>query len=155
MAGVNLSLGFLNVATVANAWKMIATVRAPTNQMVKLKRVRLGGNGQAGEAKSARFRLAGIVPGSGTPGGTITPTKICNALTVTPQTTGRYSVVTPTAESPVRELFPDAFHPQGGEWQDFEFDNLLLKEGTETGVELFVETGEDPITVTGHLLVEE
>ena len=155
MAGVGLSIGFDEVELVVDAWKTVASVKAPANQMVKLNSIALHADGIAGDAKPLLLRLARVVAGSGS-ASAATPQKLNNALTVTPQTTARKNFTTePTADGTDPYIRPGLFHPQGGIIRDDTFSGLYLKEGSELAVQVKVPSGGVAVKVTGGAEVEE
>lgn len=156
MARVNICLGFTDAATVAGAWKTLASLRAPANQIVALKRVRLHGEGIAGDAKPIGVRLCRITPGNGS-ATTVTPLKLNNALSLTVQTVGRitFTGTEPTDDGTAPYLMPDKFHPQGGKGDEMTFDDFLIANGTELALQVLVPSGQTAIPVSGHMVAEE
>jgi hypothetical protein len=155
MAGVKCSVNFAAVSTAVGSYKTIASVRAPTNQMVKLLSFAAHANGIAGDAQPLPFRLCRVTAGSGT-GTSTTPIKLNNALTVTVQATARVNFTAePTADGTDPYLLPGLFHPQGGIVREVEFSEVYLKEATELALQVQVPTGGTAVTLTGSLTVEE
>jgi len=155
MAGLNCSANFEDVAGTAGSWKTLLTLKAPTNQMLRIRRVKICGLGTAGDAKPIGVRLTRVSQGTGT-GTTKTPQKLNNALTVTVQATQRINfTVEPTEDGTDPYLYAGKFHPQGGLVDDLPFDDLIVKENTEVALEVKIESGQTAITMSGHLIYEE
>lgn len=155
MAGLNLQLPFFEVTLTVNAWKTAAAIKAPTNQMLRVKGAKLATDGIAGDAQPLLFRLARITPGNGT-ATSATPQKTNDAMTATPQSTGRINFTAePTDDGTAPYTYADAFHPQGGLAEPMEFDEVYVKEGKELALQIKVPSGGTAVKVTGHLKYEE
>jgi hypothetical protein len=155
MAGVGLSVNFDNVALAVGSFKTVAAVKAPTNQMVRLKSFGFSTDGIAGDAVPLEYRLARITAASGT-GTATTPIKLNNAMTVTVQTTARKNFTSEPSDSGTAPyLYPGLIHPQGGLSRDVTFDDIFIDGGTELALQVKVPTGGTAVNATGCLLVEE
>lgn len=153
MARLEFSAGFTDVATAAAAWKTVLSLRAATNQLVAVKRVKIHGAGIAGDAEPFRMRLARVVAGSGsaTAG---TCLKLNNAIGATVQSVARINfTVEPTNDGTDPYLYPDKFHPQGGKGDETTFDNLVIAHNTELAVQVYAPAG--TTAVSGHVIAEE
>lgn len=156
MAGLKSSIAFEDVATAGSAtWKTIASVKAPTNQMLRLLRVKICGEGIAGDAKPLGVRLARVTAASGT-ATTGTMVKLNNALSATVQAVGRTNfTVEPSLDGTTPYLYSGKFHPQGGQVDDLAFEDCYLKEATELALQVYTPSGGSAINVSGHIEVEE
>jgi hypothetical protein len=156
MAGLKFTLGFEDVALVANTWVTLVSARAPTNQMAQLLGLKLAGSGVAGDAKPVSFRMRRVTAGSGT-GTTVAAQKTHNAISCNVQTVGRnaFSAAPSDDAGAAPYMFPDKFHPQGGIINSFEFDDVYVKEATELAVEAKLAASETVISVSGHIHCEE
>lgn len=155
MAGVNCSLNFEDVAGVAGSWKTVAAICAPTNQMVRIRRVKIAGEGTAGDGKPIGVRLTRITAASGT-GTSATPQKLNNALGLTVQTTARVNfTVEPSESGTTPYAYVGKFHPQGGFVDDLPFDDLMLEVATELALQVKIPSAESAINMTGHVIFEE
>ena len=155
MARLDCGVYFEDVALSVNAWKTIASLKAPANQMLALKRAKVCGEGIAGDAAPIGVRLARITADSGT-GTAVTPRKLNNALTATPQGAARINFTdAPTVAPAAEHLLAGKFHPQGGQVDELVLGEVLLKEGTEIALQCFVPAGGSAINVSGHLNYEE
>lgn len=160
MAGLKLSHSFRDVVLSVGSWKSVASWRAPggggtNDQMVRLSSLKLAASGQSGDAEALGFRIARVQAGTGT-GTSQAPQKLNNALTAVPRSTCRHTFTAePTDDGTSPYLFEDKFHPQGGDVQNWEFDDFLVKEGTEVAVQIIVPTGGTAIKVSGHIIGEE
>lgn len=156
MAGLGAQLPFEDVATAGSAtWKTIGSVKAPTNQMVHVMRLKICGEGIAGDAKPLGIRLTRITASSGT-GTTATMPKTNNALSCAVQSVGRVNfTVEPSLDGTAPYLFAGKFHPQGGLVEDLSFSNVWIKEATEAALQVYTPSGGSAVNVSGHLEVEE
>jgi len=160
MAGLNLSHSFRDVTLSVGSWKTVASWRAPggggtNDQMVRLSSLKLASNGQSGDSEALGIRLARVQAGTGT-ATTQTPQKVNNALSAVPRSICKVNFTAePTDDGTSPYLFEDKFHPQGGNVQNWEFDEFIVKEGTEVAVQLMVPTGGTAVKVSGHLIGEE
>lgn len=154
MAGLVCSVNFDVTNIAADAWVTVASLRAPTNQMLKLLKANFFPNGTSGDAPHIDLRLSRVTAGSGT-GTAVTPVKVNNAFTCTPQATARIAFTAePTADGTLPFIYPSRTHPQGALMNEVVFDTVGVKEGTELALQAFVvtTTGLDP---RGHLIYEE
>ncbi len=155
MAGTETHIGFDDVQTTVGSWSKIASVKSPTNQMTRIKRLVVASNGVSGEAEALKMRLTRIVKDSGTASAVVAQ-KTNDGLTVTPQVAGRHTfTANPTEDGTSPYLAQDKFHPQGGVSHVFEFDNLFVKEGKELMLEVFTPTGGSAVKLSGHFACEE
>lgn len=156
MAGLETSLNFEDVQlAAAGSWKTVVSVKAPTNQMVRVKTIAISGEGTAGDAKPVECRLVRVTADSGT-GTASTPIKLNNALTATVQAAGRVNFTAePTESGTSPYMYPFKFHPQGSFVFEKSFDTLYVKEATELAVECKIASGGTQINVSGHLVLEE
>ncbi len=139
---------FEDVATTQNAWKTLASIKAPSDQMLVLTRAEYFPNGTAGDAKHLKARVVRITADSGT-GTSITPKKLNNAFGTTPRATARWNF---SAEPTVGDvLYPSHVHPQGAFAREMRFDGCAVEEGTEIALQVFLLTGETVVNVTGGL----
>ncbi len=152
MSGFNLVLPFEDLDTVANAWKTCAALKAPSDQMLLITRGEWFPNGVAGDAKHLKARIVRITADSGTGTGT-TPKKLNNALGCTPRAVGRINF---TVEPTVGDvLFPSHVHPQGAFARELRFDGLVVEEGTEVALQVFLASGQTVVQISGGLYHEE
>ncbi|MFH0903175.1 MAG: hypothetical protein V2A73_21310 [Pseudomonadota bacterium] len=155
MAGNVFCIGFTDVVTVVNTWKTMASIRAPTNQMVHVKRVKVVGAGIAGDAEPLGVRLARVTAGTGTRTVAVAQ-KLNNALPCAVQSTVCVNfTAAPTDSGTDPWLYPSRFHAQGGQADDVTFDDLWIAENTELALQVRVPSGGTAITATGHIVAEE
>lgn len=157
MARLDCCVNFRNLQLAAAAtWKTMASIEAPAEQMIAIKRIKITGNGIAGDAEPIEVRLTRVEASSGT-GTATTPQKINNALTATPQATARVAFSSePTEDGTDPYLYPSKFHPQGGSVDELTFDGeIIVAEGTELALEMQVPTAGTQIYVSGHIIYEE
>jgi hypothetical protein len=148
MALLDCVTPFEDVDTVANAWKTLASLKAPSDQMLSLKRAEWFPNGVAGDAKHLKARMVRITADSGT-GTAITPKKLNNAFGCTPRATARWNF---TVEPTVGDvLYPSHVHPQGAFAREMTFDGIAVEEGTEVAIQVFMATGETVVKVAGGI----
>lgn len=155
MARLDCGVYFEDVALTADAWVTVASLKAPANQMLALKRVKICGEGVAGDAKPLGVRVSRVTADSGT-GTAATPRRLNNALTASPQATARTTFTVEPTTAPAGEyLFAGKFHPQGGTVDELVLGEVLVKEGTETAVQVKLPAGQSVINVSGHVNYEE
>lgn len=153
MARLEFSAGFTDVATAAAAWKTVLSLRAPANQLVAVKRVKIHGAGIAGDAEPFRMRLARVQAGTGT-ATTSAGLKLNNAIGATVQTVVKVNFTSePTDDGTAPYLYPDKFHPQGGKGDETTFDNLTIAHATELALQVYAPAGDT--AVAGHIIAEE
>ncbi len=139
---------FEDIALTQNAWKTLVSIKAPSDQMAELIRVEYYPNGVAGDAQHLKARVVRITADSGT-ATSITPKKLNNAFGSTPRVTGRHTF---TAEPTVGDiLYPTHVHPQGGFSREMAFDGTAVEEGTEIALQVFLNTGQTVVNVTGSI----
>ena len=154
MAGLQLCFNFEDVTLTAGAWKTLGSVKAGTDQHVKIDRVRLATSGVAGDALPLWFRLQPITAGTGT-GTTITPSKRNRAFATTSRSVVRTNfTVEPTAIAN-SVLCEDQFHPQGGESQDFSFEDILTEAAGEVAIQVFTVAAQAAVKSAGHCFFTE
>ena len=154
MAGLRACVNF-DATTAADAWKGACSIAAPTNQMVKILKVKLTGTGTAGDAVPVEARFTRITKGTGT-ATAATPQKLNNALTATVQTTAKHTfTIAPTEDGTAPYLYYGGFHPQGGLSDDLTFDEFTVKENTEVLLEVKVPSGGAAGNVRGNIVFEE
>ena len=154
MAGLRCSVNFDMTDVAADAWKTVCALKAPTNQMLKLLKANFFPNGTTGDAPHIDLRLTRITAASGT-GTAVTPIKLNNAFSCTPQATARMAFTSePTEDGTSPYIYPSRTHPQGALMNEVVFDEVGIKEGTELALQCKVvtTTGIDP---RGHLIYEE
>lgn len=156
MAGLETSVNFEDVQLAsAGTWKTIVSVKAPTNQMVRIKSLAVHGEGIAGDAAPVEGRWVRVTADSGT-GTATTPIKLNNALTATVQAAARVNFTAEPTESGTNPyIFPFKVHPQGGLVRDHWGDGFFIKEATEIALEMKIPSGGTQFNVTGHVILEE
>lgn len=155
MACLEVSAGFTDVTLSVNAWKSVVSIKAPANQMIRIRSLKFCGNGIAGDAEPCGLRWADVQASTGT-ATTYTPQKVNRQIGVTVQSVTRHTFTAePTDNGTAPYIFPDKFHPQGGISNSFEFSNFIIQAGGEMALQLFVPTGGTAIKVSGHVLYEE
>lgn len=155
MAGLNCSVNWDDVTLAVGSYKTVASVNAPANHMVRVKSLWVCANGVAGDAEHLYVRLCRVTETTGT-GDTITPQKLNNALTATPQSVARVNFTAePTADGTLPYIFPHKIHPQGSSAKDCSFDDVYIKEDTELSVQVKVPSGGTAVKCSGHLIIEE
>lgn len=155
MAGLKCCANFEDILTVVGSWKTVISLRATLYDIVRVCRVKIHGEGIAGDAKPVAVRLTRVVASSGT-GTTGLAIKLNNAFPLTPETVVRYNfTVEPTETGTTPYLYVSKFHPQGGQADDITFDDLMIDSGTELALQIKVPAGGTAINVTGHIIIEE
>lgn len=155
MAGLNLSISFDDVTLTVGSFKTVLCVKAPTNQMVRVKSIWQAFSGVAGDAAPLDVRLMRTTAASGT-GITVVAQKLCTSLSATAQTTARKNfTVEPTADGTDPYLYWHKVHPQGASAKESTFDECFIKEGTELALQIKVPSGGTAVTTSGHMIVEE
>lgn len=155
MARLEFNAGFSNVNGAVGSWKGILSVRAPTNQVVAVKRVKISGHGTSGDAKPIDVRLTRISAGTGT-ATTITPQKLNNIYTATVQSVAKKDfTVAPTEDGTDPHIYEGNLHPQTGFVDELTFSDLTIKEGTELLLEVKIPSSESQIPFSGHMICEE
>jgi len=155
MARLNLCVNWDDFQLGVDAWKTVASVKAPANQMVAVKGFWVCGNGVAGDAEHLKVRLRRVVADSGT-GTTFVPVKTNNVMTATAQCTARVKfTVEPTDSGTDQSIYPHKTHPQGSSTKDCTFEDAVIKEGTELALQVKVPSGGVAVYTDGHLNIEE
>ena len=150
MAGLNFQCAWNDIATAAAAWKTMARIKAPTNQMVLIKGIGLGFDGTAGDAEPVDIRFINLTAddGQSSPG---TTTHVSQLTTATIQTD--YNVnYTADPSRGTNILYQTKLHPQGGVILQLPFDNFLVKEAGSMAFEVFTPA---QVNCSGYLLCEE
>lgn len=139
----------------AGSFKTVASIKAPSDGPIKVKAVKLGASGIAGDAVPLVIRFRRVTPASGT-GTSETPVRTNGTIAASPRSTCRINFTSePTALSPDEILFPDRFHPQGGIANGFQISPFVQEEESEVALQIQVPTGQTAVRVTGHILFEE
>lgn len=154
MARLKLCVNFEDYELAANAWKTAAAIKAPANQMVAITNLWVSMNGVAGDAEHAKVRLRRIQAGTGT-GTTVTPAKVDNTRTATPQSTARVNFTVEPTDDGDLTLYPHKVHPQGASSKDTTFSDVVLKEGTEIALQIKLPNGATAVKTDGHVEIEE
>lgn len=155
MARTNIIVPFSEVTLTSGDWKTVAAWASAAQQITKALSLKFAGRGVSGDAIPIRFRFAQITAASGT-GSSVTPVHTNTNYTFTPRTTARNNFSSqPTLTAATDIYYPDKFHPQGGLVGNFEFHDFLVGPTKEMAVQMFVESAETAIIVSGHVLLEE
>jgi len=154
MARLRLCGNWEDVALAVGSWKTVASVKAGADQVELIKRVRLATDGIAGDAKPLEFRMQRVTAGTGT-GVTVTASKLNETNGTTPRSVFRNNFTAGPTEASNGVLGQDKFHPQGGEYQDFSFEDLEVAQGNEIAVQVKVPSGGTAVNCSGHIIYEE
>lgn len=154
MAGFPVNVPFSAVAlATAGTEKGIVSVKAPTNQDLKLTDMEFMFNGTSGEAEPIQVRLMRITVDSGT-ATALTEVSKDNRLSGTIQAVCRHTFSALPTVTANTELWVGLAHPQGGILKDVEFKNIWIARGTEVCLLMKIVTG-SVVNVTGQLSLEE
>jgi uncharacterized protein (DUF2126 family) len=154
MAKLGLCLNWEDVTLSVNAWKTVGAIKAGSDQQIAIERVRLATGGVAGDAIPLEVRLQPVTAASGT-GTSATPSKRNRSNGTTARSTARVNFSAEPTSTANSHIGQDKFHPQGGEFQDFTFGDVVSAAAEEWAIQVKVPSGQTAVTCSGHCFYEE
>ena len=154
MAGFYFNVPFTDVQLETAPGEMaVASIKAPTNQDVRITDLEIYFTGIDGAAEPIQVRLVRITVDSGT-ATAVTEVSKDNRLGGTIQSVCRHTFTADPTITANTDLWVGRIHAQGGNAKDYEFKNVWVARGTEVALCVKVLTG-TAVKATGQLGAEE